>query len=39
MLRFQDISDEQKDSVEVSEEQMNYLFALGLRDACTHIGK
>lgn len=39
MLRFWEYTDEQKDSVDLSDEQRMYLLALGLRDACSHIGK
>ncbi len=39
MLRFQDYVEEQKDSIDVSEEQMTYLLALGLNFACNKIGK
>lgn len=39
MMKFSDYYDEQMDTIEVSERQKLYLFALGLRDACSHIGK
>ena len=39
MLRYQEYTQEELDACEVSDAQMEYLFALGLTQACTHVGK
>ena len=39
MLKYGYFTEEEKDSVAVSEKQMKYMFALGLCDSCRHIGK
>ena len=39
MLRYEDFTKEEKDTCDIFEEQMEYLFALGLTNACAQIGK
>ena len=39
MLRYEEYTDKELDACEISEEQMEYRFALGLTRACTQIGK
>ena len=39
MLRYEDYTNEERDTCDVFEEQMEYLFALGLTRACSQIGK
>lgn len=39
MLRYKEYNEKEMDACDFSEEQMEYLFALGLTRACTHIGR
>ena len=39
MLRYEEYTNEEMDTCEVCETQMEYIYALGLTRACTHLGK
>ena len=39
MLRYEDFIGEERDTCDVFEEQQQYLFALGLTNACVQVGK
>lgn len=39
MLRYEEYTEKDLDTCDIYEEQVEYLAALGLTRACTHLGK